>query len=265
MKSSIERAASAVIGYRETRDPLDRVRYSHDFLQHAAALRDLDLSVDEAVDRIASEATSMLTRVDDEGFVRRPERRELETLIRELLTPLTPAQHQPSYSDQRTRLRASGGGSSDVRKAPGGLDIPVSPIDRKPPLTGGGAVNRSMAEITQEDVVSGAGHGSRHRPGVLSLALASVGVVYGDIGTSPLYAFKVAVRAAVGDGAITSDTVLGVLSLILWALIITVTIKYVLILLRADNNGEGGTLALTALAARVLGHRSANDTSISAV
>ena len=98
MKSSIERAASAVIGYRETRDPLDRVRYSHDFLHHAAALRDLDLSVDEAVDRIASEATSMLTRVDDEGFVRRPERRELETLIRELLTPLTPAQHQPSYS-----------------------------------------------------------------------------------------------------------------------------------------------------------------------
>ena len=144
-----------------------------------------------------------------------------------------------------------------MRKAPGGLDVPVSPIDRKPPLTGGGAVNRSMAEITQEDVVSGAGHGSRHRPGVLSLALASVGVVYGDIGTSPLYAFKVAVRAAVGDGAITSDTVLGVLSLILWALIITVTVKYVLILLRADNNGEGGTLALTALAARVLGHRSA--------
>ena len=82
-------------------------------------------------------------------------------------------------------------------------------------------------------------------------------MVYGDIGTSPLYAFKVAVRAAVGDGPITSEAVLGVLSLILWALIITVTVKYVLILLRADNNGEGGTLALTALAARVLGHRSA--------
>src|SRR4029077_7793050 len=109
--------------------------------------------------------------------------------------------------------------------------------------TGGGAVSRSMAEITQEHVVSGAGRGWHHRPGVLSLALASVGVVYGDIGTSPLYAFKVAVRAAVGDGPIASDAVLGVLSLILRALIITVTIKYVLILLRADNNGEGGTLA----------------------
>ena len=82
-------------------------------------------------------------------------------------------------------------------------------------------------------------------------------MVYGDIGTSPLYGFKVAVRAAVGDGPIPTDAVLGVLSLILWALIITVTLKYVLILLRADNNGEGGTLALTALAARVLGHRSA--------
>ena len=119
MKSSIERAASAVIGYRETADPLDRVRYSHDLLQHAAALRDLDLSVDKAVDRIASEATSMLTQVDDEGFVRRPERRELEALIRELLTPLTSAPHQPSYSDQRTSLRAPVGGSSGREKSAG--------------------------------------------------------------------------------------------------------------------------------------------------
>ena len=241
MKSSIERAARAVIGCRETSDPLDRVRYSDDFLQHAVALRDLGLSIDEAVDRIANEATSMLTRVDDEGFVRRPERRELETLIKELLTPLTSAQGRPSYSDRRTSLRASRGGSGAVTA----------------PLTGGGAVSSSAAEIPREEVVSGAGQGSHRRAGVLSLALASVGVVYGDIGTSPLYAFKVAVRAAVGDGPITSDTVLSVLSLILWALIITVTVKYVLILLRADNNGEGGTLALTALAARVLGHRSA--------
>jgi hypothetical protein len=241
MKSSIERAARAVIGYRETSDPSDRVRYSDYFLQHAVALRDIGLSADEAVDRIAGEATSILTRVDDEGFVRRPERRELETLIKELLTPLTSAQDRPSYSDQRTSLRASRRTSDAARSS----------------LTGGEAVSTSAAEIPQEKVVSGAEHGSHRRLGVLSLALASVGVVYGDIGTSPLYAFKVAVRAAVGDGPITSATVLGVLSLILWALIITVTVKYVLILLRADNNGEGGTLALTALAARVLGHRSA--------
>jgi KUP system potassium uptake protein len=86
----------------------------------------------------------------------------------------------------------------------------------------------------------------------MTLSLGSVGVVYGDIGTSPLYAFREAVAAA---GPVTRETVLGVLSLILWSLIIVVTIKYVLILLRADNNGEGGTLSLTALATRALGRR----------
>src|SRR5204862_1709154 len=92
--------------------------------------------------------------------------------------------------------------------------------------------------------------------GFWTLTLGSIGVVYGDIGTSPLYALREAVVAAVGaDGAPTPDAVLGVLSLILWALIVVVTLKYVLILLRADNNGEGGTLALTALATRAIGHR----------
>jgi KUP system potassium uptake protein len=86
-----------------------------------------------------------------------------------------------------------------------------------------------------------------------TLTLGSVGVVYGDIGTSPLYAMREAVNAAVGpEGAITREPVMGVLSLILWALIVVVTLKYVLILLRADNNGEGGTLALMALAQRGL-------------
>ncbi len=91
--------------------------------------------------------------------------------------------------------------------------------------------------------------------GVHALVLGSVGVVYGDIGTSPLYAFKVAVSAASESGQITRASVLGVLSLILWSLIVVVTIKYVLILLRADNNGEGGTLSLTALVGRALGRR----------
>jgi KUP system potassium uptake protein len=88
-----------------------------------------------------------------------------------------------------------------------------------------------------------------------ALALGSVGVVYGDIGTSPLYAFREATVAASASGEITRDIVLGVLSMILWALIIVVTVKYVLILLRADNNGEGGTLSLTALAFRAIGRR----------
>jgi KUP system potassium uptake protein len=94
-------------------------------------------------------------------------------------------------------------------------------------------------------------------PGLLALALGSVGVVYGDIGTSPLYAFREAAIAASGDQIVSRSVVLGVLSLIVWALIVTVTLKYVLILLRADNNGEGGTLSLTALATRALGKRTA--------
>jgi KUP system potassium uptake protein len=94
-------------------------------------------------------------------------------------------------------------------------------------------------------------------PGFWTLTIGSVGVVYGDIGTSPLYAFREATLAAMrGDGAVTQAGVLGVLSMILWSLILVVTIKYVLILTRADNNGEGGTLALMALAQKGLGRNS---------
>jgi KUP system potassium uptake protein len=96
---------------------------------------------------------------------------------------------------------------------------------------------------------------SQDKSSLWAMALGSVGVVYGDIGTSPLYAFREAVNAAAESGPVTRDIVLGVLSLILWALIIVVAIKYVLLLLRADNNGEGGTLSLTALATRALGRR----------
>ena len=88
------------------------------------------------------------------------------------------------------------------------------------------------------------------------LALGSIGVVYGDIGTSPLYALREAVLAATGSGNPASEAVVfGILSLIIWALLLVVTAKYVLILLRADNNGEGGTLALMALASRSLMRR----------
>src|SRR6202042_1274148 len=88
--------------------------------------------------------------------------------------------------------------------------------------------------------------------GFKALMLGSIGVVYGDIGTSPLYAFREAVIAATGSNAVNPGAVIGVLSLILWALIVVVTLKYVLILLRADNHGEGGTLALMALAQRAV-------------
>jgi KUP system potassium uptake protein len=104
---------------------------------------------------------------------------------------------------------------------------------------------------------------ARAPTGLWALALGSIGVVYGDIGTSPLYAFRQAIIAAsgphhydeikLGIETINRDNVLGVLSLILWSLIVVVTLKYVLILLRADNNGEGGTLTLMALASRAVG------------
>lgn len=91
-------------------------------------------------------------------------------------------------------------------------------------------------------------------PKFFGLMLGCIGVVYGDIGTSPLYALRESVLAAVGPTAPAGEEViLGILSLIIWALILIVTVKYVMILLRADNNGEGGTLALMALARRALG------------
>ncbi|MEH2509499.1 KUP system potassium uptake protein [Nitrobacteraceae bacterium AZCC 1564] len=104
------------------------------------------------------------------------------------------------------------------------------------------------------DTQAASGHGETHSTASLgALILGSIGVVYGDIGTSPLYAFREAVTAAVTKAEVLEPfAVLGVVSLILWALIIVVTLKYVVILLRADNNGEGGTLALMALAQRAL-------------
>ena len=89
-----------------------------------------------------------------------------------------------------------------------------------------------------------------------ALTLGSIGVVFGDIGTSPLYAFREAVGGAAHGQPVTRIMVLGVLSLILWALFTVVTAKYVLLLLRADNNGEGGTLSLMALGQRAIGRRS---------
>ena len=109
----------------------------------------------------------------------------------------------------------------------------------------------ASGEATEEAAIQG--HGPRP-PSFLILAIGSIGVVYGDIGTSPLYALREAVLAAMRkDGAISDVMIYGVLSLILWSLILVVTVKYVLILLNADNKGEGGTLSLMALAQRAMG------------
>ncbi|WP_114949068.1 potassium transporter Kup [Microvirga calopogonii] len=111
--------------------------------------------------------------------------------------------------------------------------------------------------ISERVEVAPAGHGHAVPTSFWALTLGTIGVVYGDIGTSPLYALKESLAAATGhagSSALTREMVLGVVSLILWTLIIIVTIKYVVFVLRADNNGEGGTLSLVTLAQRALGH-----------
>ncbi|MCO5091453.1 potassium transporter Kup [Bosea sp. (in: a-proteobacteria)] len=103
------------------------------------------------------------------------------------------------------------------------------------------------------DSNGGQGHG---KAGFAALALGALGVVYGDIGTSPLYALRETILAATGgveNASVPPTVVIGVLSLILWSLVVVVTLKYVVLLMRADNNGEGGILTLVALAQRSLG------------
>ena len=94
-----------------------------------------------------------------------------------------------------------------------------------------------------------------HGHGIAALTLGAVGVVYGDIGTSPIYAFREALKAT-GAASPGATEVLGILSLLIWTLILIVTVKYVFFLLRADNRGEGGILSLYTLVRLALGRRS---------
>jgi KUP system potassium uptake protein len=90
-------------------------------------------------------------------------------------------------------------------------------------------------------------HGPSSEGPSRALVLGALGVVFGDIGTSPLYALKEAAHAAGSSGVLSPDALLGVLSLILWSLIVVISIKYCIFILRADNRGEGGIIALLAL------------------
>ncbi len=96
---------------------------------------------------------------------------------------------------------------------------------------------------------------SSTRSGLAGLTLAAVGVVYGDIGTSPLYALKEVF--AHGHVRLTAENIYGVLSLVFWTLTVVVSVKYVLLILRADNNGEGGLIAMLALASQAVKSRPA--------
>jgi KUP system potassium uptake protein len=107
--------------------------------------------------------------------------------------------------------------------------------------------NSGPTAVGQPSHASSAAHSRRD---VAKLALGALGVVYGDIGTSPLYALKECVNLP--HGVVPSaENIFGLLSLVFWSITLVVSVKYILYVMRADNNGEGGVLALTALAARV--------------
>jgi KUP system potassium uptake protein len=122
--------------------------------------------------------------------------------------------------------------------------LPDSSQSSPAPSSSGGA---SMARATNP----ASAHGS-----FWTLVIGSIGVVYGDIGTSPLYAFKESIsHVSTADPVAFRASVIGVISLIFWSLMIVVTAKYVMLLMRLDNKGEGGTLSLMALAQKTMGGR----------
>src|SRR3984893_12014483 len=111
----------------------------------------------------------------------------------------------------------------------------------------------TKAMMSQAISDQGATSPSQPRARVWTLALGSIGVVDGDIGTSPLYALKESLTAASAGGQLTETMTVGVISLMLWSLTIIVTLKYVWLIMSADNHGEGGTLSLMALLQRAMG------------
>ena len=109
-----------------------------------------------------------------------------------------------------------------------------------------------MTPQTHSNHAAPQGHGGHGKAGLASLVVGAIGVVFGDIGTSPLYTIKEAFLPHYGLDATDPTEVLGLLSLIFWALMVMVTLKYVAIIMRADNDGEGGIMALMSLAQRTL-------------
>ena len=138
----------------------------------------------------------------------------------------------------------------------------TAPRRRPPPFHPPGTRRDSLFHPPQapctparaDEAAAAPGHGgAKGHPGFWGLAVGSCGIVYGDIGTSPLYAFRSALQPIVGRAQ--DAEIIGVVSLALWAMILVVTVKYVLFLMRADNKGEGGVLSLMALAQRAMGRR----------
>ncbi|MGH7720243.1 MAG: potassium transporter Kup [Gemmatimonadaceae bacterium] len=157
--------------------------------------------------------------------------------------------------DQPERPPASGGEPQPTspESAPASADPESAPPQATTSAAPSGAAG-ATGTAGATGVAPAAGHPGEPAPGQKRLgilALAALGVVFGDIGTSPLYALKECFSAQYGIAA-TKANVYGVLSLVVWSLTLLVTAKYVLLMLRADNRGEGGILALLALIQRTL-------------
>ena len=120
----------------------------------------------------------------------------------------------------------------------------------------------SVADAMLPEVNPDSAADRHHKDSIKALTLAALGVVYGDIGTSPLYTLRETFHHSGGLSPKDPGAVLGVLSLVFWALILTVTIKYVVLILRADNRGEGGVLALARLASNALPARAVRQRSL---
>jgi KUP system potassium uptake protein len=141
---------------------------------------------------------------------------------------------------------------SDSNRPDGGGDPLPDPIPKASPAPGEASAQAHPSDFPGPGQHDRDGQG-RHA-GLWRLTLGSVGVVYGDIGTSPIYAMRESLHASGQDGFSPAD-VYGVISLLIWALILIVSFKYVVLILRADNRGEGGTLSLVALVQQALDRR----------
>lgn len=133
----------------------------------------------------------------------------------------------------------------------------MAQADAEAPKPSGADASGAAAHSSENASHAGSnGHGGSGHGSFWALMLGSIGVVYGDIGTSPLYAFKESLHHVAMDGtAATRSEVIGIISLVFWALMLVVTLKYIVLVLQMDNKGEGGTLSLMALAQRALGRR----------
>jgi KUP system potassium uptake protein len=140
--------------------------------------------------------------------------------------------------------------------ADGSVPVAGAPADSPAPATAGGPAAPARATPS-------AGHhvAHRHKQELWKLALGAIGVVYGDIGTSPLYAIKECVTLPHGVAPL-GENIFGVLSLVFWSITLVVSLKYLWFVMRADNDGEGGVLALMALVARPAPAASGMDSSM---